>query len=215
MHLYQMWDDAEKLFHNDPFIAVFKKDNKTLVYLGDAHSRNVSFDMSDFCFSNKMPKPEIAVLELNPESKLSNWSFHDNTLAYLAAIATQQNIPVVYADLSNDEKLKVLETYNPNQNFKQEDLKKIFSCGGPSYKKGQLNKFAADIDKYGRDPFMIENITAALNKYDTIFASMGTGHYYSQVLILEDMLGKPEYLDEAPNTRGDFSNIEIKSIKLI
>ena len=61
---------------------------------------------------------------------------------------------------------------------------------------------------------MLENIAAALNKYDTVFAIFGGGHYEVQRLVLEDMMGKPEYITRIKNMRGDFSDIKINPIRL-
>ena len=67
---------------------------------------------------------------------------------------------------------------------------------------------------HGRDPFMLRNIAAALNRYDTVFAVFGEGHYRSQRLVLEDMLGKPEYIKTVPNPRGNFTDLKITPVDL-
>ena len=43
--------------------------------------------------------------------------------------------------------------------------------------------------------FMLENIAAALNQYDVVFAEMGAGHYLDLVPALQQMLGDPQVLD--------------------
>ena len=46
-----------------------------------------------------------------------------------------------------------------------------------------------------RSRFMLQNIAAALNQYDVVFAEMGAGHYMDLVLALEKMLGDPQVID--------------------
>ena len=105
-------------------------------------------------------------------------------------------------------KVIYIKTKTTKNNLTEEDIKKAFTSGGPFTKKGIYNFYANEIDRYGRDPFMVKNIASALNKYNTVFfATFGHGHYCSQRLILEDMLGQPEYIDEVPNIRGDFSDL--------
>lgn len=64
--------------------------------------------------------------------------------------------------------------------------------------KYKTNQISVDEDKLGRDPFMLQNIAAALNKYKVVFAVFGGGHYDVQRKALENMLGKPEYIWEVP-----------------
>ena len=45
-----------------------------------------------------------------------------------------------------------------------------------------------------RSVFMLENITAALNKYPVVFAEMGAGHFLDVHKALKKMLGKPTYI---------------------
>ncbi len=59
------------------------------------------------------------------------------------------------------------------------------------------NSISIDEDLHARDPFIIKNIAAALNKYDTVLAVFGEGHYQTQQNALKDMLGEPkEYITE-------------------
>ena len=138
----------------------------------------------------------------------------NNNLVYAAAVATKHGLHVVFSDLSDEEMLSVLRNCNPGREFTNDDLTKILTAGGPSVKKGELNLLSHKLNMYGRDPFMIKNITSALNKYDVVLAVFGEGHYRSHRLILEDMLGTPEYIETVPNGRGDFNNINIIPIKL-
>lgn len=213
--LYDEWEDAEKVFKDGrrTYIAVFKKDEKTLLYIADAHGMNESFDMVDFCFSENSPaKPEIAVVE-NAGRKPAG--FQSNGMIYAVAVAAKLGLPVVFGDLSESEMLDVLRLHAPGKDLKEDDLHKVLTSGGPSRKKGPYNLMAADLNKYGRDPFMVKNIAAALDKYNVVLAMFGEGHYRSQRLILEDMLGQPEYITKVPNSRGDFDDIEIKPVTLV
>ena len=47
-----------------------------------------------------------------------------------------------------------------------------------------------------RSIFMLENITAALNKYEIVFSEMGAGHFIDIHKALKKMLGKPRYIKE-------------------
>ncbi|MDR2902837.1 MAG: hypothetical protein LBU87_07040 [Lactobacillales bacterium] len=214
--LYKTWEDSERVTHL-PYIAVFKKNGKTLIYLAEDHGANLSFDMTYFCFSEKSPAmPQIALVEYeNVGRPVRSFEIQDNNMIYAAAIASKIGIPVVYADLSHDEMLGVLQQKHPDEALSIDDVNKALSAGGPSIKRGKYNFLSHELDLYGRDPFMIKNITAALNEYDVVLAVFGEGHYRSQRLILEDMLGKPEYITTVPNSRGDFENITITPIKLV
>lgn len=61
---------------------------------------------------------------------------------------------------------------------------------------------------------LLRDWASALNRYNTVFAIFGVGHYENQRLVLEDMLGKPEYITRIKNMRGDFTNVKIEPIKL-
>jgi hypothetical protein len=173
--------------------------------------------MTDFCFSDKSPaQPQIAVVEFrNSGREINSNNVQSNNLAYVAAVAAKRGLPVVFADLSGAEMLELLNRRNPGRNFTDDDLLRVWTAGGPSTKKGEYNLFAHELDMYGRDPFMIKNITAALNRYDVVLAAFGESHYRSHRLILEDMLGKPEYITAVPNVRGNFDDIKIEPVKLI
>ena len=214
--LYKTWEEAE-IIGRQPYIALFKKDKKTLIYIAEDHRANKSFDMTDFCFSDESPAtPEIAVVEYrNSGRDITARQIHENNLTYAAAVATKRGLPVVFADLSDEEMLNILREKHPGRIFTEDDLIKTLSAGGPSVKKGEYNFFSHEINLYGRDPFMVSNIAAALNKYDVVLAVFGEGHYRSQRLILEDMMGKPEYIKDVPGIRGDFEDIKIEPIRLL
>lgn len=63
--------------------------------------------------------------------------------------------------------------------------------------KGYItNKISYDESLLARDPFMLNNIASALNKYDIVFAVFGGGHYLQQRRALKAMMGTPKYITE-------------------
>ena len=199
--LLQAWEDAEKLKHY-PCVAVFEKDGKTLVYMCDDHGANKSFDMVDMCMKSGMyPRPDVLVTEFENSGR--------NVMPGM-----MQNIPVVFADLSDEQMLNVLRVQYPNRIFESADLTKVLRAG-PIRSNGEFGEMGIALNKYGRDKFMLQNIATALNKYDVVFAIFGSGHFESQRLALIDMMGRPKYITDMPNTRGDFNGLKINPIKLI
>lgn len=59
-----------------------------------------------------------------------------------------------------------------------------------------FNRMHADLNLFVRDPFMLKNIFAAMNKYDTVFATFGEGHFRAQRCVLEHAFGAPEYISD-------------------
>ena len=178
----------------------------------DIHMLNISFNMVDMCFADDFSiKPDILLIEMENsgfERKLDWYGYQNNTLAYAAAVATKKEIPVVFADLSDEQMINVLKTGFPDSEITNKVLHDVLRAG-PS-----KNKMCEYLSKYGRDKFMLENIATALNKYNTVFAIFGSGHYEAQRLVLEDMMGEPEYITRIKNIRGDFSDIKVEPIKL-
>ncbi len=85
------------------------------------------------------------------------------------------------------------------QNFAETDFIKLYQdlmniypekwvAKTPFYRLTQATSLA-------RSQFMLENIAAALNQYDVVFAEMGAGHYLDLVPALQQMLGDPQVLD--------------------
>lgn len=215
------WSDvkrAKDFASNSAFISVFKRDNKTLVYMCDMHSYNISFNMTDMCFADDFGiKPDVLLTEMENsgyERKMNWHGLQDNTLAYAAAVAAKKEIPVVFADLSDDQMINVLKTGFPDREITNEELHKALRAG-PTNQDGNIyNQMCDYLGRMGRDRFMLNNIAMALNKYDTVFAIFGIGHYESQRLVLEDMMGKPEYITKIKDMRNDFSDVKIEPIKL-
>ena len=219
--LLRYWPDAEHardFASNTAFVAIFKRDNKTLVYMCDRHCYNISFNMVDMCFADDFGyKPDVLLTEMPNAGFERRFNWHgvqDNTLAHAAVVAMKKNVPVVFSDLSDEQIVKVINAGFPDNQITSDDLHKVFSSGGPYPNGNMWQKMSAHVDMYGRDRFMLQNIAAALNKYDTVFAIFGSGHYESQRLVLEDMMGKPEYITKMKNMRGDFSDVKIEPIKL-
>ena len=213
--LLEAWEDAQHMYHG-AYVALFEKIDKTLVYMCDIHGENESFDMVDFCFkSGKFKQPDILITEFeNAGREIGKHASQTNTLIYAAAVATKQNIPVVFADLSHKEKQDVLQAHYPNYVFDENVVRKILGTE-PMRSAGVLGEMGGTLNKFGRDKFMLENIATALNKYSVVFAIFGSGHYESQRLALIDMMGEPKYIGKIPNTRGEFDEKDIKPIKLV
>ena len=51
--------------------------------------------------------------------------------------------------------------------------------------------------RVARSQFMLQNIAAALNRYDVVFAEMGASHYLDLVPALQQLLGTPQVIDGA------------------
>ena len=219
--LLRYWPDAERARNfasSSAFVAIFKHDNKTLVYMCDRHCYNISFNMVDMCFADDLGyKPDVLLTEMENagfERKFDWFWYQDNTLSYAAGVAAKKGVPVVFADLSASQYVDVINAGFPDNQITREDLHKVLGAGGPNPNGNMWQKMDAYLDMYGRDRFMLQNIVAALDKYDTVFAIFGSGHYESQRLVLEDMMGKPEYITKIKNMRGDFSDVKIEPIKL-
>jgi len=220
--LFRDWPDAEQskdFASNSAYIAVFKRGGKTLVYMCDDHTKNISFNMVDMCFADDFEiKPDVLLTEMENagyERKFSWYGLQDNTLAYAAAVAAQRNIPVVFADLSLTQCVDIVNKGFPDNQITIDVLcNKVFRAGGPNPHGNIYQQMSAYMDRFGRDRFMLENIAAALNTYDNVFCIFGRGHFESERLVLEDMMGKPEYITVIKNMRGDFSDVKIKPIKL-
>ena len=185
----------------------------------DEHTKNISFNMVDMCFADDFEtKPDVLLTEIENadyERKFSWHGFQDNTLAYAVGVAAQRNIPVVFADLSESQMINIVNKGFPDNQITADILhNKVFRAGGPNPHGDIYQQMSAYMDKFGRDRFMLENIAAALNKYDNVFCIFGRGHFEAQRLVLENMMGKPEYITRIKNMRGDFSGVEIKPIKL-
>lgn len=216
------WNETKRAVDfasNSAFISVFKCDNKTLVYMCDRHSHNISFNMVDMCFSNDFGiKPDILLTEMENSDYERKFSWHglqNNTLAYAAAVATMKKIPVVFSDLSDNQSIDVLKSGFPDMEITNDVLHRALRAGPTREGKIDIyNKMCDYLGQNGRDRFMLDNIATALNKYDTVFAVFGIGHYEKQRLALEDMMGKPEYITKIKNMRGNFDDVKIEPIKL-
>ncbi|MDR1124426.1 MAG: hypothetical protein LBL61_07665 [Elusimicrobiota bacterium] len=263
--------------HHQPYIAIFKKDGKTLIYLASKHYADETLDMVDYVFANF--KPKIAVVEFERSGRMLRDKCSRNEFEYSAGIASDKNIPVVLADLPDDEKIKILSRKDPNayktyqakwminnsmmhkrqfgtyttadgevqsfthfawkpdmpepmtaeefkiwfkerfnEDFDTADLNEIFKedWTWPLSTGTIFNKLSEDMDFYARDPFIVKNIAAALNKYKTVYAAFGEGHYRTHRKISEDMLGKPEYIwDVEYKDRNNCQGFQIKKVILV
>ncbi len=192
-----------------PYVAVFKVGNKTLVYMADAHDANKSYDMIDWCFDgDKFPRPDVMLVEFENVGRefKYNHSFNAYSLAYAAVRAAKANIPVVFADLSEEQMMRAVNAVS-GQPITSDGLSDVLHLRADDALIGALS--------VARDTFMIKNIIAALEKYDVVWAIFGAGHYQEQKPVLIDMLGEPEYKRNIPNMRMDCAGIEVKPIVLI
>jgi hypothetical protein len=240
--------------YSEPYIAIFKKDGKMLVYLASRHYAEQTMNMVDYIYKNF--KPQVAVIEFERMGRSLENRCSGNEFEYSAAIASDKNIPVVLSDLKQGDAIKILSGMDKDifkkfqamwmiqnkkeyekqfgglstaekelHNFRvfvwtpympepmaEEEFKELFKqyFGKDFDKTSILNdlgediiapsskniftKVSQDVDYYARDPFMIKNITAALNKYDIVYAAFGEGHYRTHRKVLENMIGKPEYI---------------------
>lgn len=219
--LLRDWESAEKARDfacNSAFVSVFKRDNKTLVYMCDRHGENISFNMVDMCFADDFGMhPDILLVEIeneNFERKFDWYWLQKNTLSYAAVIAAKKNVPIVFADLSDAQMIDVINYGYSDDKIVAKDLTSVLCSGAPNPNGNLYQQKLAYLNMFGRDKFMVQNIAAALNKYDTVFVICGVGHYEDQRLVLEDMLGNPEYITRIKNMRRDCSNVKIEPIKL-
>lgn len=216
--LIRAWEDSDRAFsdlYHAPYVAIFECNGKTLVYMCDKHDANISFDMVDACFNCLgLANPDVLLTEFaNAGREMTQRQFQVNTLAYAAGVASKHNVPVVLADLSDNQMLDVLRSRYPMRKFSVKDLGRFLS--GPMRFRGEDGEMGIAINMFGRDRFMLDNIAMALNKYNVVFAIFGSGHYEQQRLALIDMLGEPKYITKIPNMRGEFDSKNIKEEKLV
>lgn len=208
---YTKTKKAEDFISNSAFVAVFTHNNKTLVYMCDLHRFNVSFNMVDMCFADDFGiKPDVLLVEKeNDFEKTFGWyTLQSNSMAYAAAVADSNRVPVVFADLSDNQAINILQSGFPDVDITDNVFHDILRAGPGN------SKMCEYLNKIGRDRFMLENIAAALNKYDTVFAIFGIGHYEAQRLVLEDMMGEPEYITQIKNMRNGLVDVKVNPIKL-
>ena len=177
-----------------PYLAVFKKSGKTLVYLAADHCTQKTFRMVDMAFQKF--NPNIAVVEFEREGRRFEIKpgerMHESI--YVAAIANSRAVPVVKADLSLEEMLQLLRKLNPDRSFEMDGLIEVLTRHDkPEPIKKELDKLARPLI-LNRNTLMAREITNALNAHGTTLAVFGEAHYRHQQKIFEDMLGPPEYI---------------------
>ena len=207
LDLLKYYDEVEqKGFNNPPYVAIYRSGNKTLVYMADRHAKEVSWNMVDWCFSKKFGlRPDILLTEFENVGRkfddpvLIEAKAELNTLAHAAFVAAKHKVPVVLSDLSASEMMSVIGIKE------KRDLHEVLRVS-PNSNGSDLQKMGAKLNKEGRNPFMVQNIAAALNKYDTVFCIFGEGHFREQRAVLDDMFGKEpdEFITEFPDMHTDF-----------
>lgn len=212
--LYQEYENVPREIQ-PPYVAVFRKGVKTLVCICERHQHIFSFDIIDWVF-DKSSLPPADVFLVERENDYDKPVGNRSSLLYAAAIAAQKNIPIVFFDLSAKQMIAVLGNLYPDQEFTPQRLHNILTSRPVRNGTTDCEMIIA-LNRYGRDKFMIQNIAAALNKYDTVYVIFGEEHFRSQRQMLIDMLGKPEYINrnQIPQMRRDFSGMKINPIKLI
>lgn len=104
-----------------------------------------------------------------------------------------------WGTLFTEQKLNKYFKKHYKQNFEETDFIKLYQdlmniypekwvIKTPFYRLNHATGLA-------RSQFMLQNIAAALNKYDVVFAEMGAGHYLDLVEALQQMLGAPQVID--------------------
>lgn len=138
-------------------------------------------------FYNKKDSIEHAVK--NSKYKLSKLGYNSSLTIKDFMQCCKDWLGVVVTD---DNVSDVLESF---ENFDYPDMDR------------NPNKIWAEIDLFSRDPNMIKEIFKAINKYNNVLVTMGTGHYESQRLVFEKAFGKPKYIyDFSKSQRIDMIN---------
>ena len=205
LRLLKDYNEVEN--HNSrrpPYIAIYRRGNKTLVYMGDRHAKKESWNMVDWCFSNQFQfKPDVLLTEFENRGRniTKDSRGKRNTLSHAAFVAARHNVPVVLADLSESEMMSIIGTND--KKYLDEVLR-----AGPFADGNELQQKCAKLNRFGRNRFMIQNIAAALNKYDTVFCIFGEGHFREQAAVLSSMLGDPEYIMTFPDMNTEFGKVK-------
>ena len=121
------------------------------------------------------------------------------TPAEAIALYAKRDHHAAWGELFTEKRLNAYFKKYYKQNFAETDFIRLYQdlmniypekwvAKTPFYR---LNNAAG----LARSRFMLQNIAAALNQYDVVFAEMGAGHYMGLVLALEKMLGDPQVID--------------------
>jgi len=73
LKLIEVWSEADHSYsegHSLPYLSVFKKDGKTLVYLAARHSYKKTNAFADYVFEKY--KPQVAVVEIERTGRALN-----------------------------------------------------------------------------------------------------------------------------------------------
>lgn len=66
----------------------------------------------------------------------------------------------------------------------------------PNANGNLINTLWADINRFSRDPYMLNCIFDSVNKYNCVLATFGAGHFDDQRRVLEYAFGKPKFITE-------------------
>lgn len=217
-NLLKSWDEVTDVISTDkPYCAVYKKNGKTLVYIAAHHFSDNTLNLINFCFGGaniSIPKPGVVVVEREAENPIK--STDKDEAVYLAKLAIKNGADVVYADPPMAAMLYVLNNRNKTRNLTMDDLYKILHAK-PAVNGNENERMGAELNMFCRNRFHLLNIAAALNKYDVVFCAFGEGHFREQSLVLEDMMGKPEFIVDAPQVEiENVSDIkEFERVKIV
>lgn len=116
----------------------------------------------------------------------------------IAAYAKRDHRPAWGALFTEKELNRYFKEYY-KQNFEETDFIKLYQDLMNIYPEQWVIKSPFyrlnDATGLARSRFMLQNIAAALNQYDVVFAEMGAGHYLDLVPALQQMLGAPQVID--------------------
>ena len=125
----------------------------------------------------------------------------DQPFAPAEAIAAyaKRDHHVAWGELFTEKRLNAYFKKYYKQNFAETDFIRLYQDLMNVYPEKWVTKtpFYRLNSAIGlaRSRFMLQNIAAALNQYDVVFAEMGAGHYMDLVVALENMLGEPQVID--------------------
>lgn len=161
LNLVRPWNKNEKNQFPTPLVAVFEKENKTLIFVGDHHA-NQDATYAYFESAVERFKPEIIVIEnvdfkdgLNPQkwtSKYINKSqeelLKEGGIAPNAArLANLKKIPIIGGEPTIEEQMH--STFLLNKKYTDKDIRNVQILQRIPYRRDQLEiKNEVDFFKY-------------------------------------------------------------------
>jgi hypothetical protein len=202
-----------KSIEEKPFTNVGKEDMNELAYsVYVARSRNIPFVFADTNYADWIQ--DLGKISPDRAIKMQTMWILIDALKYKQAFNKNDNIKHALdifryklskfgytMSLTADEFKKCCEMdfgcIVSDENL-SDILNNFTNWDYPNLDGAMPNKIWAEIDLYSRDPYMINEIFKAINKYNTVLVTMGAGHYESQRLVFENAFGKPTYIHDFP-----------------